>query len=203
MKPDHVAFRVINEGDKAVLSDGLFWLLNSSAVLNRAGRFDRAVTAGKINDGAAGSRVLALHFDQGAGASWIVRLAQWRERPEFETRTFEAFQRHLEGVLIKCFGSLHVLNIDFEPAYGTALGTHSGCPFFRVGFKYSTSELAVLGHEFRFFSFDFAYDLLEWGSSLLDPESMHLRVLGGEDTKRNLKHAKRLRRNRKHGCEAV
>ena len=25
----------------------------------------------------------------------------------------------------------------------------------------------------------------------------------GEDTKRNLKHAKRLRRNRKHGCEAV
>jgi hypothetical protein len=48
VEPDHVAFRVINQGDKAVLSDGLFWLLNSSAVLNRPGRFDRAVTAGKI-----------------------------------------------------------------------------------------------------------------------------------------------------------
>ena len=51
MKPDHVTFRVINESDKAVLSDGLFWLLNSSAVPNRAGHFDRAVTAGKINRG--------------------------------------------------------------------------------------------------------------------------------------------------------
>ena len=132
MKPDHVVFRVINKGDKAVLSDGLFWPLNSSAVLNRTGRFGRAVSTGKINDGAAGSRVLALHFDQGAGASWIVRLAQWRERPEFETRTFEAFQRHLEGVLIKCFGSLHVLNIDLEPAYGTALRTHIGCRFFEL-----------------------------------------------------------------------
>ena len=81
MKPDHVAFRVINEGDKAVLSNGLFWPLNSSAVLNCAGCFDRAVTAGKINDGAAGSRVLALHFDQCAGASGIGRLPQWRERP--------------------------------------------------------------------------------------------------------------------------
>ena len=81
MKPDHVAFRVINEGDKAVLSDGLFWLLNSSAVPNRAGRFDRAVTTGKINDGAAGSGILALHFDQRSGASGIVRLPQWRECP--------------------------------------------------------------------------------------------------------------------------
>jgi len=30
-----------------------------------------------------------------------------------------------------------------------------------------------------------------------------VRTHRGEDTKRNLKHAKRLRRNRKHGCEAV
>ena len=129
MKPDHVAFRVINEGDKAVLSDGLFWPLNSSAVLNRAGRLDRAVSAGKINDGAAGSRVLALHFDQGAGASGIIWLPQWRERPKLQARTFEVFQRHLEGVLVKSFGSLDVLNIDLEPAYRTALCSHSGVVF--------------------------------------------------------------------------
>jgi hypothetical protein len=30
------------------------------------------------------------------------------------------------------FGSLYVLNIDLEPAYGTALRTHSGCPFFEL-----------------------------------------------------------------------
>ena len=81
MKPYQVPFRVINEGDEAVLSDGLFWQVNSSAVLNRPGRFDRTVTAGKINDGAAGSRVLPVHFDQRAGASGIVRLAERGERP--------------------------------------------------------------------------------------------------------------------------
>jgi hypothetical protein len=32
---------------------------------------------------------------------------------------------------------------------------------------------------------------------------LYLLPFGGEDTKRNFKHAKRLRRNRKHGCEAV
>jgi hypothetical protein len=65
----------------------------------------------------------------------------------------------LEGVLVKSFGSLHVLNIDLEPAYRTALCCHSGCRFFELNSNTRRTSWPCPDMKFDFSSFGSAGSL--------------------------------------------
>jgi hypothetical protein len=65
MQAHHIAFGVLDEGDEAILADGIFLLHHFASMLCGASGFHRAIGAREVNDRAGATGVLALHFHQG------------------------------------------------------------------------------------------------------------------------------------------
>lgn len=123
VETDHIAIRIENQRDVTIFSDGHFIEMNATAIGHDSGSFHCAVVAGKVDDGAASAGVLVLHFAESSCAAGLILTADSGENPHFEIgiRGGEFFQSDLEDVLVKGFGSLHVLDIKFEPADGITL----------------------------------------------------------------------------------
>jgi hypothetical protein len=47
-----------------------------------------------------------------------------REGPQLHARALQMFESDLKRLLVKGFGALHVLNIEFEPTYNIAVCIH-------------------------------------------------------------------------------
>jgi hypothetical protein len=68
MQSDHVPFRIDHERNESIFPDCKFGLTHVSARVSHTFFFHRAIFTGKINQGAATTRILAFHFHQRTNA---------------------------------------------------------------------------------------------------------------------------------------
>src|SRR6516164_6771509 len=130
VKAYHVTFGVHDEGDKAVLADPEFRSVNLTAIFRCAGLFHRAVITYEIDDRSSPARILALHLDECPAASRAVPVHG--ESPQLQAGTFKVLEGYFKCLLVKGFGSVHVLHIDLEPADGIAIYSHRCCDGFSL-----------------------------------------------------------------------
>src|SRR5688572_25979169 len=64
MEADEVSLGVQDMSDETVFADGLFLVLDPSAVLDGTGGHFGAVCAGEVDDRSSDSRILSGHLDQ-------------------------------------------------------------------------------------------------------------------------------------------
>src|SRR5688572_857840 len=118
MQSEHVAFGIVSDGDKAVLSDRHLVILDAPACGNHAARFDSAILASEVHQRAIAPRLDTLHLRESTGRTRCRHFA--RKLPHLQVRhgTVQLRQRQLQYLLIEGFRPCDVLHVNLEPDDG-------------------------------------------------------------------------------------
>src|SRR6185436_5532499 len=118
VQADHVPLGVVDQGDEAVLADGLLRLLDPASELLHPGLLHRAVLAGEVDEHAVLARGEALVLAERAPGALALPLH--REGPVLEVRSGQLVELEPEHLLVERLRSLHVLHVDLEPTHSIA-----------------------------------------------------------------------------------